>query len=54
MHCRKKLNLIWIESTHLEDEHKTNNPAEYYSAWHNLTTANGVSFYPLWQKSIKY
>ncbi|KAE8148710.1 CTP synthase N-terminus-domain-containing protein [Aspergillus avenaceus] len=42
MHCRKKLDLVWIESTHLEEEHRSNNPAEYYAAWHNLSTANGL------------
>ncbi|KAI9929593.1 CTP synthase ura7 [Aspergillus wentii] len=42
MHCKKKLNLIWVESTHLEEEHKTANPAEYYKAWHSVSTANGI------------
>lgn len=42
MHCKKKLNLIWVESTHLEEEHKQKSPAEYYKAWHALSTANGI------------
>ncbi|OJJ50179.1 hypothetical protein ASPZODRAFT_13268 [Penicilliopsis zonata CBS 506.65] len=42
MHCQKKLNLIWVDSSHLEDEHKEANPAEYYKAWHSVSTANGI------------
>ncbi|KAF4215263.1 hypothetical protein CNMCM8980_010341 [Aspergillus fumigatiaffinis] len=42
MHCKKKLDLIWVESSHLEDEHKETNPAEYYKAWHSVSTANGI------------
>jgi CTP synthase len=42
MHCQKKLSLIWVESSHLEEEHKEANPAEYYKAWHSVSTANGI------------
>ncbi|PLB54115.1 putative CTP synthase [Aspergillus steynii IBT 23096] len=42
MHCRRKLQLIWVESTNLEEEHRINKPGEYYTAWHHLTTANGI------------
>ncbi|KAJ9192073.1 hypothetical protein DTO166G4_2698 [Paecilomyces variotii] len=42
MHCRRKLQLVWIESTHLEEEHKATNPGEYHSAWHQLCTAHGI------------
>ena len=42
MHCKKKLNLIWVESSHLENEHQDSNPAEYYKAWHSVSTASGI------------
>ena len=42
MHCQKKLNLIWVESSHLEEDHQSINPAEYYKAWHAVSTADGI------------
>ena len=42
MHCKKKLNLIWIDSSHLEDAHKETAPSEYYKAWHSISAANGI------------
>ncbi|RJE20004.1 CTP synthase [Aspergillus sclerotialis] len=42
MHCKKKLDLIWVESSHLEDQHEQTNPAEYYKAWHAVSTASGI------------
>lgn len=42
MHCQKKLNLVWVESSHLEEDHQQENPAEYYKAWHAVSTADGI------------
>ncbi|OXV06600.1 hypothetical protein Egran_05632 [Elaphomyces granulatus] len=42
MHCKRKLNLIWIDSSHLEDAHRAASPTEYYKAWHSISTANGI------------
>lgn len=42
MHCKKKLHLIWVESSHLEENHEQTNPAEYYKAWHAVSTADGI------------
>lgn len=42
MHCRRKLQLIWVESSHLEEEHRNNKPGEYHTAWQQLTTASGI------------
>lgn len=42
MYCRKKLNLVWVDSSHLEDETKQDNAKDYYKAWHDLVDANGI------------
>lgn len=42
MHCGKKLNLIWVDASNLEDQAKTENPAEFHKAWHEVCTANGI------------
>ncbi|KAK3321540.1 putative CTP synthase [Apodospora peruviana] len=42
MYCRKKLKMIWVDSSHLEDETKDSSPADFHKAWHNLCTADGV------------
>jgi CTP synthase len=42
MHCGKKLNLIWVNASNLEDKSKTTSPAEYHQAWHVVCTADGI------------
>jgi CTP synthase len=42
MHCGKKLNLIWVDASNLEDEAKTSNPAGFHKAWHEICTADGI------------
>lgn len=42
MHCGKKLNLIWVDASHLEDQAKTDNPAAFHKAWHEVCTADGI------------
>ncbi|GKZ17459.1 CTP synthase [Aspergillus brasiliensis] len=40
MFCHKKVNIIWVDSSHLEDD--TASPADYHKAWHAVCTADGV------------
>lgn len=42
MRCGKKLNIIWVESTDLEDETRSKNPAAHHKAWHQVCTAQGI------------
>jgi CTP synthase len=42
MASRKKLNIIWVDASHLEHSARAENPQEYHAAWHALTTANGI------------
>ena len=42
MRCGKKLELIWVDASNLEDQAKTNNPAEFHKAWHAVCTADGI------------
>lgn len=42
MHCKKKLDLIWVDSSHLEDTTQQTSPADYHKAWHAVCMANGI------------
>jgi CTP synthase len=42
MACQRKLNLVWIDASHLEEAAKKTNASEHYKAWHNMTTADGI------------
>jgi CTP synthase len=42
MYCHKKLELIWVDAGHLEDEAFESNPAEFHKAWHAVCTADGL------------
>lgn len=42
MACSRKLNLIWVDASHLEDPTQAKSPAEFHKAWHELCTAQGV------------
>ena len=42
MFCRKKLELVWVDSEDLEDEMKGNSPAKFHKAWHAVCTANAI------------
>jgi len=42
MHCKRKLNLVWIDSSHLEDVAEKTSLTEYHKAWHDLCTADGI------------
>lgn len=40
MYCHKKIQIIWVDSSHLEDESAS--PADYHKAWHSVCTADGI------------
>ena len=42
MRCEKKLNLLWVDASELEDATKTSNPKAYHKAWHDVCTAEGI------------
>jgi CTP synthase len=42
MRCGKKLNLIWVESSDLEESTKLTNTPAFHKAWHEVCTANGI------------
>jgi CTP synthase len=41
MYCRKTLELVWVDASHLEDETLEISPTEYHKAWDDVRTANG-------------
>lgn len=42
MACSRKLNLVWVDASHLEEPTQASSPAEFHKAWHELCTAQGV------------
>ncbi|KAK2800661.1 CTP synthase ura7 [Emmonsiellopsis sp. PD_5] len=42
MHCKRKINLIWVDSSHLEEATQQSSPAEFHKAWHAICMANGI------------
>jgi len=42
MRCRRKLNIEWVDSEHLEISTRDANPAKFHKAWHAVCTAQGV------------
>ena len=42
MACRRKLNLIWVDASNLEEETSRTSPAEFHKAWHEVCTAQGI------------
>jgi CTP synthase len=42
MRCGRKLNLIWVDASNLEEQAKADNPAEFHKAWHEVCTAHGI------------
>src|SRR5277367_6987791 len=42
MSCGRKLNLVWVDASNLEQETLQVSPEAYYKAWHELCTADGV------------
>lgn len=42
MACSRKLNLTWIDASHLESTTEANNPADFHTAWTHLCKAEGI------------
>ena len=42
MRCGRKLELISVESEHLEEAAQRDDPTKYHSAWNNVCTAQGI------------
>ena len=42
MACSRKLKLVWVDASHLEDECSRTSPAEFHKAWHEVCTAQGI------------
>lgn len=42
MRCGKKLNLIWVDASNLEEKARGDSPAEFHKAWHEVCTADGI------------
>ena len=42
MACQRKLNLVWVDASHLEKATLDVSPEQYHKAWHELCTADGV------------
>lgn len=42
MACSRKLNLIWVDASHLETASSQSSPADYHKAWHEVCTAQGI------------
>ncbi|CAI7622002.1 hypothetical protein N7533_013089 [Penicillium manginii] len=42
MAARRKLNIIWVDASHLEHTARDTHPQEYHKAWHDVTTADGI------------
>lgn len=42
MHCKKKVNIIWVDSSHLEEATQKSSPADYHKAWHAVCMAKGI------------
>ena len=42
MACFRKLNLVWIDASHLEESVRLSSPADFHKAWHELCTAQGI------------
>ncbi|KAA6411579.1 MAG: CTP synthase [Lasallia pustulata] len=42
MACARKLNLVWVNASHLEIATSQSSPADYHKAWHEVCTAQGI------------
>ncbi|KAL2047233.1 hypothetical protein N7G274_001252 [Stereocaulon virgatum] len=42
MACSRKLNLVWIDASHLEESVRISSPADFHTAWRDLCTAEGI------------
>lgn len=42
MACSRKLNLIWVDASHLETATLMSSPGDYHKAWHEVCKAQGI------------
>lgn len=42
MHCKLRLNLIWVDASHLEEATKHTNPEIFNNTWHQVRAAQGI------------
>ncbi|CZS91447.1 probable CTP synthase [Rhynchosporium agropyri] len=42
MRCGKKLRLVWVDSSNLEEQVRKEDPATFHKAWHEVCTADGI------------
>lgn len=42
MHCRKQVNIIWVDAEHIEPATLESKPVEYHKAWHDVCTADAI------------
>jgi len=42
MRCRRRLDLKWVDSEHLESTTRERDPAKFHKAWHSVCTASGI------------
>lgn len=42
MACRRKLNIIWVDASHLEKSTEEMHPEAFHKAWHEVCTADGI------------
>jgi CTP synthase len=42
MRVNRKLDLVWVDASHLETETSTTAPADFHKAWHSVCTADGI------------
>lgn len=42
MHCKRNVNIIWVDASHLEDETLQDSPVQFHKAWHDVCTANAI------------
>ena len=42
MRCRRKLDIRWVDSDHLEPKCQKTDPEKYHKAWHEVVKASGI------------
>lgn len=42
MECNRKLEILWVDASLLETSVQASSPAEFYKAWHEVTSAEGI------------
>ena len=47
MRCRRRLEIVWVDSSHLESAALESDPVKYHKAWHDVCTADGKLQYIL-------